>query len=518
MKKNTIFWLLLLAPFAGFSQSVKTNLYDKFLKKQRVETEALAFSGLTGKNKLSFSYTALGSAIYLTLNGAGWGTTTVDVGDELSLLFSNDSVLSLRSEALQSFEPGTLQNTYRHQYVVSLKQLEKLSQFDVVSIRKYSFKTFSDMKVPAGNAEKLKQLSALFAGELKKANIFKSLQQISVKEIPVHIGDSVQFCTRVYKTRFFEESADQPTVLDIQANFSDPVVNVVIAGKDREQFSGAPEKKFLNKDVCITGVVTLHNNIPQINVVSRDQIRVNNPVALSELELFVGDSITVAGKVFTARFFEESKTKPTLLNVGAPYPDQPLTLVIENEDRSNFAKPEEHYLNKTLQVSGVVQVFKGKPQIVLRRPQQVQVVDSEATSVAFAAVKESDSTTQTSQNNSAHQAKTAAEKEAPVVEASFPGGHEAFGAYLRQRLMIPGLLQGNEQKRLLVLFDIDATGSCTNVFFKESAGEVFDKEVKKVLLAMPKWKPANRNGEPLSITVTLPLSLNGGDVNLQRKP
>ncbi len=316
--KNTITWLLVIAPFFSFSQGVKANLYDKFIKKQRVETESISIAGLTGNTRLSMALSAVGSTLYLTISGAGWGAATADIDNELKLLFSNDSVVTLKSTALQGFEPGMLQNSYQHQYLVAANQLEALMSFSLIGIRKYSFATFSDLDIPQQNSKKLNKLSALFVEELKKANLLRLLRQINVKDIRNHIGDSVKFCSKVYKTRYFEGSADGPTLLDVQANFSDPVVNVVILEKDRQNFNGAPEVKYLNKDVCISGVVTLRNNIPYLVVHDRKQIAVTSPIDVAEIELFKGDSITTKGNVFTTAskqsnetVIEKAESKPT---------------------------------------------------------------------------------------------------------------------------------------------------------------------------------------------------------------
>lgn len=518
MNKNTIFWLLALAPFVSYSQSVKTNLYDKFLKKQRVETDALSLSGLTGKSKLSLGFTALGSTLYLNISGTGWGTKTIDIGDELSLLFSNDSLVSLKSTSLQGFEPGMVQNSYRHQYHISYKQLEALSRYDLVSIRKYSFKTFTDLIVPAGNAGRLKKLSALFVGELKKANVFKSLQQIKIKDIRNYLGDSVEFCSRVYRTRYFEESADGPTLLDVQANFSDPFVNVVILQKDREVFNGAPEKKYLNKEVCISGVPTLRNNIPYLVIHDREQIKVKSPVALEEIDLFVGDSITVTGTVFTARYLEDTKTKPTLLNVGAPYPDQPLTLVIENEERKNFTRPEEVYMNKTIRVAGKVVSFKGKPQIVLHTPEQVQIIaDAEPLPAIASFQKDTVATAKVIEQPKVQlvEEKTVITNIEPEVKevpaktyAQFPGGDSAFALFIRKHLDLPESYAKTEQKQVVISFDLNAKGIWRNLRLVTSAGKELDKKLIRVLRKMPKWKPATQNGMAVATQVVYPVLLN----------
>src|SRR6476661_331598 len=86
--------LLFLFPLSLFSQEVKTNEYDRFLKKQRIEMQALPVTGLPAKTKLSLSLSALGSSLFLNLNGSGWGASTIDAGNELILLFSNDSTVT----------------------------------------------------------------------------------------------------------------------------------------------------------------------------------------------------------------------------------------------------------------------------------------------------------------------------------------------------------------------------------------------------------------------------------------
>ncbi|MDQ3279341.1 MAG: energy transducer TonB [Bacteroidota bacterium] len=306
--KNTFTWLLAVAPLFSFTQGVKANIYDKFLKTQRVETEAVSMAGLTGNNKLSMAFSALGSTLHLTVSGAGWGASTIDSGNELKLLFSNDSVITLKSTALQGFEPGMVQNTYRHQYLIAANQLEIFMKHSLLGIRKYSFATFTDLDIPQQNVPKLKKLVDLFVEELEKANVVRFLQQINIKDIRNHIGDSVEFCSRVYKTRYFEGSAGGPTLLDVQANFSDPIVNVVILEKDRQKFNSAPEKKYLNKDVCISGVVTLRNNIPYLVVHDREQIKVTSPIDLADAELFADDSVNVKSNVFTSASLRSDTT------------------------------------------------------------------------------------------------------------------------------------------------------------------------------------------------------------------
>jgi hypothetical protein len=51
----------------------------------------------------------------------------------------------------------------------------------------------------------------------------------------------------------------------------------VILEKDRHKFANAPENSFLNRDVCISGVVHLRNNVPYLVLHESNQIRLSNP-------------------------------------------------------------------------------------------------------------------------------------------------------------------------------------------------------------------------------------------------
>jgi hypothetical protein len=99
-------------------------------------------------------------------------------------------------------------------------------------------------------------------------------------------------------------------------------------------------------------------------------------IRLEDAAQHVGDTITVCGKIFTARYLENVDSKPTLLNMGAAYPNQLLTLVIYEADRKIFADtPESFYRGKEVCVTGKIELYQNKPQIVLRAKEQLIVKD-----------------------------------------------------------------------------------------------------------------------------------------------
>ncbi len=88
---------------------------------------------------------------------------------------------------------------------------------------------------------------------------------------------------------------------------------------------------------------------------------------------YLGDSVTVCGKIYGGKFLENAKNQPTFLNIGAAYPNQLLTIVIWGDTRKLFPyKPEEELKDKTVCINGRIDEFKGKPQIVIYSPVQLQ--------------------------------------------------------------------------------------------------------------------------------------------------
>ena len=87
----------------------------------------------------------------------------------------------------------------------------------------------------------------------------------------------------------------------------------------------------------------------------------------------VGQRATVCGMVASARFAESVKGAPTFLNLDEPYPRQVFTIVIWGSDRQAFGSPESTYTNKRICVTGTVESYRGKPEIIARAPSQIEI-------------------------------------------------------------------------------------------------------------------------------------------------
>lgn len=66
----------------------------------------------------------------------------------------------------------------------------------------------------------------------------------------------------------------------------------------------------------------------------------------------------------------------TLLNVGKPYPDNPLTLAIFQKDLKNFSYvPADFLPEKSFCVTGKLILYKDKPEIILKSEKDLQITN-----------------------------------------------------------------------------------------------------------------------------------------------
>ncbi len=81
-----------------------------------------------------------------------------------------------------------------------------------------------------------------------------------------------------------------------------------------------------------------------------------------------GALTTVCGKVYGTHSGKNGILK---LNFGADYPDNTFTAVVFADDASKFKKAEE-YNGKQVCVTGRIQLYKGKAEVVLKEASQLR--------------------------------------------------------------------------------------------------------------------------------------------------
>ena len=83
--------------------------------------------------------------------------------------------------------------------------------------------------------------------------------------------------------------------------------------------------------------------------------------------------IKVCDKV-SDTFQGKGENKITYLNFGGNYPDHKFTVVIFPQDLNNFPfVPSVRYKDKNVCVTGMISIFKEKPQIIVETVDKIEV-------------------------------------------------------------------------------------------------------------------------------------------------
>jgi len=92
-------------------------------------------------------------------------------------------------------------------------------------------------------------------------------------------------------------------------------------------------------------------------------------VSIKEVVNHVGKEVTLCDSVYSARSLESL----SLLNLGAAFPKEVITVVVFKADKAKFAKdPVALFENKRICVTGKVTLYKEKLQIVVNDPKQIK--------------------------------------------------------------------------------------------------------------------------------------------------
>ncbi|HZH73806.1 MAG TPA: energy transducer TonB [Mariniphaga sp.] len=91
----------------------------------------------------------------------------------------------------------------------------------------------------------------------------------------------------------------------------------------------------------------------------------------------------------------------------------------------------------------------------------------------------------------------------------FPGGEDALKAYLTDSIKYPeeAIAKGIEGK-VYVTFTIGKDGQVKNSKIAKGVNPLLDNESLRVVKNMPAWEPGSKDGTPLDVLITLPVTFN----------
>lgn len=95
------------------------------------------------------------------------------------------------------------------------------------------------------------------------------------------------------------------------------------------------------------------------------------------------------------------------------------------------------------------------------------------------------------------------------IPPSFPGGIDAWLNFLKKYLQTPVDLDAGQRIEVLVKFWIEKDGQLSRFELVKSGGNLFDKEVLRVMKKMPRWEPAYQNNSRIAVAYTQPVIFMG---------
>ena len=94
---------------------------------------------------------------------------------------------------------------------------------------------------------------------------------------------------------------------------------------------------------------------------------------------------------------------------------------------------------------------------------------------------------------------------------TFPGGMDALRKFLEKHLNTPDEMESGETVSVRVKFVVDYTGKLQSFVTVLDGGDVYNKEVVRVLKKMPAWIPGKAKGEAVPVYYTIPVKFVSAD-------
>jgi DNA/RNA endonuclease YhcR with UshA esterase domain len=150
----------------------------------------------------------------------------------------------------------------------------------------------------------------------------------------------------------------------------------VIFRSDFSKFPPNPEEYYYNKKVQVSGIIEEYHGKPEIILKSPTQIKIIEQekkievISWEDADKYYGKEVIVEGKVVATH----NSGKACFLNFHKNW-ERYFTAVIFKSDLHKFPnQPEEFYKNKKVRIKGIIKKYKGKPEIILKSPLQIEII------------------------------------------------------------------------------------------------------------------------------------------------
>ena len=126
------------------------------------------------------------------------------------------------------------------------------------------------------------------------------------------------------------------------------------------------ERQLLYAGIKLDAVLETLFKVPDTRVIIQSKVE---KISAADAVRYIGKKEIVCTRVYGV------KELPSInfINVGANFPNNPLTIVVFPGDKRNFKDGLEIYDNKNICVTGTIKEYNGKPEIIITGPQDISI-------------------------------------------------------------------------------------------------------------------------------------------------
>lgn len=210
---------------------------------------------------------------------------------------------------------------------------------------------------------KIIEYKNLTLADLLKTNHYKPNELSATEQIDITgwAKDSRKYLKNAYQL-------NEAKVSDIYVDANYPIIEQQIL-KAGLRLASVLEHYF--KDVEYKQEIKTGANIKSTSTTC-DVIEGSIEIDVTKASEYEGKLVQICSKVYSTKVLDSNGM--TFLNVGADYPDSPLTIVIYSDKLQNFSfKPSDYYKGKTICLKGKIKIYKGKPEIIVSNESEIQI-------------------------------------------------------------------------------------------------------------------------------------------------
>ena len=126
------------------------------------------------------------------------------------------------------------------------------------------------------------------------------------------------------------------------------------------------ERQLLYAGIKLDAVLESLFTTPDSRVITQTKVE---KISVADAEKYIGKKEMVCSMVYDVKELSHIN----FLDVGANFPNNPLTVVVFSRDKGNFKDGLEVYDNKNICVTGTIKEYKGKPEIIITGPKDISI-------------------------------------------------------------------------------------------------------------------------------------------------